>query len=31
MRQSIMMDTYYISDGKEVIDMKWGTKRIKQE
>jgi hypothetical protein len=24
MRQSIMMDMYYISDGKGMINMKWG-------
>jgi hypothetical protein len=26
MRQSIMMDTCYISDGGEMIDIKWGNK-----
>jgi hypothetical protein len=25
------MDTCYINDGNRMIDMKWGTKRIKQE
>jgi hypothetical protein len=31
MRQSIMMDMYYISDGGEMINMKQGRKKIKQE
>jgi hypothetical protein len=26
MRQSIMMDTYYISDGGEMMNMKQGSK-----